>query len=51
MLSSLLLSTFVALSAFLVNATPVSVDISMAMAERNAPDDTGVRWVHQSPRT
>ncbi|KAE9969853.1 hypothetical protein BLS_001612 [Venturia inaequalis] len=42
MLSSLFLSAYVALSAILANATPVSVDIPMSMAERNAPHDTGV---------
>lgn len=42
MLSSLFLAAFATLSALLVNTTPVSVDIPMSMAERNAPDDSGV---------
>ncbi|QDS67475.1 hypothetical protein FKW77_000966 [Venturia effusa] len=42
MLSSLFLAAFVSLSTILVNGTPVSLDTTMNVAERNAPEDTGV---------
>ncbi|TID27265.1 hypothetical protein E2P81_ATG00028 [Venturia nashicola] len=42
MLSSLFLSVYIALGALRASSTPVSVVIPMSMAERNAPDDTGI---------